>query len=47
MLEENTSNEGPIHIYCSEDFNPFEPHRKVQQEEYIVTPLSFKVIKII
>jgi len=50
MLEENTSTEGPIRIYCNEDFNPFEPHHKVQLEvttEYIVTPLSFKVIIII
>ena len=30
MLGEETGIEGPIHIYCSGQFNPFDSHGKVQ-----------------
>jgi len=32
MLGEEISTEGPIHIYFSEQFNPFDLHCKVQLE---------------
>ena len=32
MLGKALSTEGPIHIYCSEPFNPFYSHGKVQLE---------------
>jgi len=32
MLDEEISTEGPIHIYWSEPFNPFQFHGKVQLE---------------
>jgi len=30
MLGEEICTEGPIHIYCSKQFNPFYSHVKVQ-----------------
>jgi len=32
MLGKEKSNEGPIHIYCRVNFNPFDYHGKVQQD---------------
>jgi len=32
MLGEEISTERPIHLYCSEQFNPFASHGKLQLE---------------
>jgi len=32
MLGEKNNTEGPVYRYCSEQFNPFHFHGKVQQE---------------